>query len=69
MCQLTVKTELEQLRFAVSALASSCGEKGSHERENAANAARGIRARLDWCIQTIDKEPELIGAPKRAGGW
>jgi hypothetical protein len=61
MCHFTVKTELQQLKFAVSSLAAMCGTPGSHEKENAENVARGIRARLDWCLDVIDNNRPLIG--------
>lgn len=62
MCQLTVKIALEEMKFSVISLAELGGEKGSFELRNAQNAAQGIKARIDWCIEQIDKNG-FIGIP------
>ncbi len=63
MCQLTVKIELEQMKWSVTALAQLAGAPGSFERENARNAARGMEARLDWCLAQINSNGPFIGLP------
>lgn len=53
MCQLLPIEELENLKFAVASLAEMATEKGSYNRENARNAADGIRHRLNWVINQL----------------
>jgi len=45
--------ELENLKWAVVALAQLENTPGSYATENKANAARGIRERIDWIIRTL----------------
>jgi hypothetical protein len=49
--------ELQEIKFAVSALASG-HPGGSHEKALAENAARGIKDRLDWVIATLEAAGE-----------
>ena len=44
--------ELKELKFAVVALVAMY-PKGSYDRENADNAARGICERIDWVIRQL----------------
>lgn len=54
MCeQLLPIHELEQLKWAVAALAEFDRSPGSYAGENAKNIKRGIQGRLDWVIRVL----------------
>ena len=58
MCEpLLPIDELKSLKFAINALVDGY-PKGSYERENAMNAARGINSRLDWVIRQLSYAKE-----------
>jgi hypothetical protein len=50
--------EIDRLKFAVAALAEIVADKGSFERENAQNVARGIKSRLDYLHDSIRHRQE-----------
>ena len=45
--------ELENLKWAVAALAELDDRPGSYAQENRANAVRGIQLRLDWVLRNL----------------
>ena len=45
--------ELDALKFAVASLVVTAGSEGSCEHENASNAYRGIRARIDYLHDSL----------------
>lgn len=45
--------ELSNLKFAVAALAETCGDQGSFKREMAMNASSGIKERIDYLHDSI----------------
>jgi hypothetical protein len=51
---LTPLIELRNLRWAIQSLAQMNSEPGSCEKENRANAARGIESRINWVIRTLE---------------
>ena len=53
LCARAALAELDQLSFAYSALAEQCGAPGSFERENAKNANRGFRCRVDYLHDSL----------------
>ena len=55
MEQLDWMHELAQIKWAIASLAQVF-PPGSYDKENAQNAARGIQARLDWCIEQAKAE-------------
>lgn len=50
MEKATIVDMLEAIKWGVQALAELGGTPGSYEKENARNAARGIVARIEWCV-------------------
>lgn len=53
MCEPTKPIDkLESLKFSVAAL-TEMYPRGSFDRENAKNAARGIEAQIDWVIRQL----------------
>ena len=57
MCQLLPIDELENLKFAIVALASN-HPSGSFEKEMAENACKGIKARIDWILRQLKSAGE-----------
>ena len=63
MCQLQLLDELRNLKFSVASLADMVGKPGSYERENADNAKRGIKRRIDWIIEQLEHKLKPAPAP------
>jgi hypothetical protein len=48
-----VLCEIDRLKFAVASLVELLGKPGSYEQETGHNAARGIKARLDYLHDSV----------------